>query len=49
MEVRLAAVADPARDGEQEVDPDLVGEPREPQVVIPASRPPVGHGGDGHS
>jgi hypothetical protein len=40
VEVGLAAIADPPRDGEQEVDPDLIGEERESQVVLPAPRPP---------
>ena len=50
VEVRLAAVADPACDREHEVDPDLVGEPAERQVVVPGRLPAIldlrhGHAG----
>ena len=41
VEVRLAAVPDPARDRKHEVEPDLVGEPAEPEVVVPGRLPAI--------
>ena len=41
VEVGLAAVPDPARDREHEVEPHLVGEPAEPEVVVPRRLPAI--------
>ena len=41
VEVRLAAVPDPARDRQHEVEPDLVGEPAQPEVVVPRRLPAI--------
>ena len=41
VEVRLAAVADPTCDREHEVDPGLVGELAESEVVVPGRLPAI--------
>ena len=41
VEVRLAAVSDPAGDRKHEVEPHLVGEPAEPEVVVPCCLPAI--------
>ena len=49
VEVGLAAVADPAGDREHEVDADPVGDPGQPEVVLPGPRPALRDGGDGQA
>ena len=41
VEVRLAAVPDPTCDRQHEVEPHLVGEPAQPEVVVPRRLPAI--------
>jgi hypothetical protein len=41
--IRIAAIAAPARDRQHEVDPRLVRDAREAQIIVPAPGPALGH------
>ena len=43
MEVRLTAIADPARNGQQELDARFIGKLGQPDVILPGVLPALGH------